>query len=95
MIDHDDALSAVRAIPLSLRRFYIQAYQSYIFNKSLSAAFSDGENLFESESGDVCFDSKGIIGKFIKGMDQILALPFVGYSYYKKTRFANFFDKKF
>lgn len=87
MIDHDDAFSAVRAIPLSLRRFYIQAYQSYIFNKSLSAAFSDGENLFESESGDVCFDSKGIIGKFIKGMDQNLALPFVGYSYYKKTRF--------
>ena len=87
MIDHDDAFSSVRAIPLSLRRFYIQAYQSYIFNKSLSAAFSDGENLFESESGDVCFDSKGIIGKFIKGMDQNLALPFVGYSYYKKTRF--------
>ena len=87
IIDHYDAFSAVRAIPLSLRRFYIQAYQSYIFNKSLSAAFSDGENLFESESGDVCFDSKGIIGKFIKGMDQNLALPFVGYSYYKKTRF--------
>ena len=87
MIAHDDAFTAVRAIPLSLRRFYIQAYQSYIFNKSLSSAFSDGENLFESESGDVCFDMKGIIGKFIKGMDQNLALPFVGYSYYKKTRF--------
>ena len=87
MIAHDDAFTAVRAIPLSLRRFYIQAYQSYIFNKSLSSAFSDGENLFEPESGDVCFDLKGIIGKFIKGMDQNLALPFVGYSYYKKTRF--------
>ncbi|MBI1663331.1 MAG: tRNA pseudouridine(13) synthase TruD [Nitrosopumilus sp.] len=87
MIEHDDSIRAVRAIPLSLRRFYIQAYQSFIFNKSLSAAFSDGENLFESESGDVCFDFKGIIGKFIKGLDQNLALPFVGYSYYKKTRF--------
>ncbi len=87
MIENDDAFSAVRAIPLSLRRFYIQAYQSYIFNKSLSASFSDGENLFGAESGDVCYDSKGIIGKFIKGMDQNLAVPFVGYSYYKKTRF--------
>ncbi|WP_428323844.1 tRNA pseudouridine(13) synthase TruD [Nitrosopumilus sp.] len=87
MMEHDDPFHAVRAIPLSLRRFYIQAYQSFIFNKSLSAAFTDGENLFEPESGDICFDFKGIIGKFIKGLDQNLALPFVGYSYYKKTRF--------
>jgi len=87
MIEHDDPLKAIRAIPVSLRRFYVQAYQSFIFNKSLSFAFSDGEDLFEAKSGDVCFDFKGIIGKYVKGLDQNLALPFVGYSYYKKTRF--------
>ena len=87
MIEHGEPLKAIHAIPLSLRRFYIQAYQSYIFNQSLSSAFSDGENLFEAQAGDVCFDFKGIIGKYVKGMDQYLALPFVGYSYYKKTRF--------
>jgi len=87
MIDHGEPIRAIRAIPVSLRRFYIQAYQSFIFNQSLSSAFLDGENLFESESGDVCFDFNGIIGKYVKGLDQNLALPFVGYSYYKKTRF--------
>ena len=87
MIDHDDSIRAIRAIPLSLRRFYIQAYQSFIFNQSLSAAFLDGENLFESKTGDVCYDSKSIIGKFKDGVEQYLSLPFVGYSYYKKTRF--------
>ena len=87
MIDHDDEQKAIRAIPLSLRRFYIQAYQSFIFNHSLSSAFSDGENMFESQEGDVCFDSEGKLGKYVKGMDQTLALPFVGYAYYKKTRF--------
>jgi tRNA pseudouridine13 synthase len=87
MIEHGDSFKAIRAIPLSLRRFYIQAYQSFIFNQSLSLAFSDGENLFQAKSGDVCFDFKGIIGKFVHGLDQKLALPFVGYSYYKKTRF--------
>ena len=87
MIDHDDSIRAIRAIPLSLRRFYIQAYQSFIFNQSLSAAFLDGENLFQSQSGDVCYDSKSIIGKFKDGVEQYLSLPFVGYSYYKKTRF--------
>ncbi|MFQ5783091.1 MAG: tRNA pseudouridine(13) synthase TruD [Nitrosopumilus sp.] len=87
LIHHDDSIRAIRSIPLSLRRFYIQAYQSFLFNLSLSSAFSDGEDLFEAQSGDVCFDFKGIIGKFVKGLDQHLALPFIGYSYYKKTRF--------
>ena len=87
MIEHDDEFRAIRAIPLQLRRFYIQAYQSFLFNQSLSLAFSDGENMFEAQPNDVCFDLKGIIGKYIKGLDQRLALPFVGYSYYKKTRF--------
>lgn len=87
MIEHREPIRAIRAIPVSLRRFYIQAYQSFIFNQSLSAAFLGGEDLFEAQAGDVCFDHHGIIGKYVKGMDQNLALPFVGYSYYKKTRF--------
>ena len=87
MIEHNDPFRAIRSIVLSLRRFYIQAYQSFIFNQSLSSSFSDGENLFEAQPNDVCFDLKGIIGKYVKGLDQHLALPFVGYSYYKKTRF--------
>ena len=87
MIEHDDSFRAIRAIQISLRRFYIQAYQSFLFNQSLSSAFSDGENLFEAQPSDVCFDLHGIIGKYVKGLDQHLALPFVGYSYYKKTRF--------
>jgi tRNA pseudouridine13 synthase len=87
MIEHGDPIRAIRIIPVSLRRFYIQAYQSFIFNQSLSAAFLDGENLFEAQPGDICFDSHGIIGKYVKGLEQNLALPFVGYSYYKKTRF--------
>ena len=87
MIQHDDPQKAIHAIPLPLRRFYVQAYQSFLFNHSLSMAFSDGENLFEAQEGDVCYDLHGIIGKYVKGLDQHLALPFVGYSYYKKTRF--------
>ncbi len=87
MMEHDDEQKAIRAIPLSLRRFYVQAYQSFLFNQTLSNAFSDGENLFEAQEGDVCYDLHGILGKYVKGLEQHLALPFVGYSYYKKTRF--------
>lgn len=87
MIEHNDEQKAIHAVPLSLRRFYVQAYQSFLFNHALSAAFTDGENLFTAQEGDVCYDHHGIIGKYVKGLDQYLALPFVGYSYYKKTRF--------
>jgi len=93
MIEHGDALRAIRSIQISLRRFYIQAYQSFLFNQSLSSAFSDGENLLEAQPSDVCFDFHGVIGKYVKGLDQRLALPFVGYSYYKKTRFDNQISK--
>ena len=87
MIASNDPQKSIRRVPLSLRRFYIQSYQSFLFNLTLSSAFLDGENLWEPQTGDVCFDFKGIIGKFLKGADQRLAIPFVGYSYYKKTRF--------
>ena len=93
MIDHGDHIRAIRIIPVSLRRFYVQAFQSFIFNQSLSAAFLDGEDMFEAQAGDVCFDSNSIIGKYAEGSDQKLALPFVGYSYYKKTRFDSHISK--
>ncbi|MDH3611162.1 MAG: tRNA pseudouridine(13) synthase TruD [Nitrosopumilus sp.] len=87
MISSKDAQKSIRQVPLSLRRFYIQAYQSFLFNLTLSSAFLDGENLWESQEGDIGFDFKGIIGKYLVGADQHLAIPFIGYSYYKKTRF--------
>lgn len=93
MIDSGDAIKAFKSIPLSLRRFYIQAYQSFLFNMTLSSAYQNGEELFESQSGDVCYDLKGILGKYVKGLDQILAIPIVGYSYYKKTRFDYYISK--
>ncbi|RNJ77332.1 MAG: tRNA pseudouridine(13) synthase TruD [Nitrosopumilus sp. H13] len=93
MIQEDDALAALRAAPVSMRRFYVQAYQSYIFNCSLSLAFSGGEDLFSARDGDVCFDSRGDIGKHVKGVDQRLAVPFVGYAYYKKTRFDQYISR--
>ena len=87
LIRHGDCLRAIRALPVQMRRFYVQAYQSYIFNLTLSRSFDYGENLFESQDGDICYDVKGSLGKHIDGLQQRLAIPMVGYSYYKKTRF--------
>lgn len=87
MIAHGSSLAALRAVPIQLRRLYVQAYQSYLFNRTLSAAFMYGEDLFSAQESDVCYDDNGSLGRFIKGADQHLAVPIVGYSYFKKTRF--------
>ena len=87
MIQDENPKNALRALPLNIRRFFVQAYQSFLFNKTLSAAFTDEEELFLSQQGDVCYDKNGNLGKFSNDPDQRLSIPFVGYAYYKKTRF--------
>jgi len=65
MINHNDHLKAIRALPISIRRFFVQSYQSFIFNRTLCLAFENDEELFTPQEGDVCFDKNGILGKFI------------------------------
>ena len=88
-----DLKIVLRSIPLQMRRFYIQAYQSYIYNKTLSLAFDYGEDLFSAKEGDVCFDRNYILGKFQNDPSQRLTIPLVGDSYFKKTRFDFYIQK--
>jgi len=87
IVEHEDPLRAMRSIPLTIRRFFVQAFQSYVFNCTISAAFEHGEELFLPKSGDVCYDKKNILGRFENDPSQRLAIPLVGYSYSKKNRF--------
>jgi len=93
MIEHGDPVKALRALPLSIRRFFVQAYQSYIFNQTLSMSFDAGEELFSPQSDDVCYNKNNDLGKFENDPSQRLSIPFVGYSYYKKTRFHYYIEK--
>lgn len=85
--DGDDHRAAFLRIPLYLRRLYVQAYQSYVFNLTLTAAASGGYDLSTAHEGDVCFDRADQLGRYGESEGQRLAVPMVGYSYYKKTRF--------
>ena len=89
----NDMKVAIRSISLQMRRFYIQAYQSYIFNKTLSLAFDYGEDLLNPKEGDVCFDRNYMLGKFQNDPYQRLAIPLVGHSYFPKTRFDFYIQK--
>lgn len=89
IIEHGDPLKALRAIPIQLRRFFVESFQSYIFNKAISLAFENGQELTKPEQGDVCFDKNDNLGRFENDPEQRLAIPLVGYSYSKKNRFDN------
>jgi len=93
MIEHDDPVRALRALPLSIRRFFVQSYQSYIFNQTLSMSLDAGEELFSPQPNDVCYNKNSELGKFENDPSQRLTIPFVGYSYYKKTRFHYYIEK--
>ena len=45
-------VKALRRVPIKLRRLYVQAYQSYIFNRTLSRAIAVGEDFSRMELGD-------------------------------------------
>jgi tRNA pseudouridine13 synthase len=63
-----DAVSALRAVPITIRRLFVQAYQAYIFNLCLSAAIASGEDLLQPKEGDLCFEMEGpaTFGRVIK-----------------------------
>jgi tRNA pseudouridine13 synthase len=47
-----DWVRALRAVPVRLRRLYVQAYQSMIFNRTLSRALAKGEDISRLQVGD-------------------------------------------
>ncbi|UCE29536.1 MAG: tRNA pseudouridine(13) synthase TruD [Candidatus Bathyarchaeota archaeon] len=57
-----DFVGAFRKLPLKLRRIFIQAYQSFLFNRSLSERVKRGISIDEVQVGDyvVSLDDHGI-----------------------------------
>jgi tRNA pseudouridine13 synthase len=45
-------VNALRKVPVRLRRLYVQAYQSYIFNRTMSLALAAGEDISDYKKGD-------------------------------------------
>lgn len=79
-------LAALRAVPVGTRRLYVQAYQSYIFNRTLAGAIAAGEPL-AARDGDVCYGADGRLCRHGPA-GAVLAIPLMGHSYYARTRFA-------
>jgi tRNA pseudouridine13 synthase len=87
MVAHGDPQKAIHKLPIGIRRLYVEACQSYLFNLTISNSYQYGEELFAPQQGDVCFGKNAKLGKYEMDDSQTLAIPMVGFSYFKKTRF--------
>ena len=89
-VNGKEPISALRSISINIRRLFVHAYQAYIFNRCLSHAIVNGENILHGNSGDLCFEIEGHLafGK-IRKFNAIIdvdsrvvpALRLVGYSF--------------
>ena len=82
-------IKALRAVPVRLRRFYVQAYQSWIFNRTLSGAIRNGEDISGLKNGDNWAPATegGLVTSAVRGVRETPAagaMPMVqlmGYAY--------------
>jgi tRNA pseudouridine13 synthase len=92
-----NAIAALRAVPIMIRRLFVQAYQAYIFNRCLSRAIMRGEELLQPQTGDLCFETGGPVtfGRIIKYNPNsktklVPAIRMAGYTFQPgKGRFEN------
>jgi tRNA pseudouridine13 synthase len=56
IVNGKDSTCALRSIPISIRRLFVQAFQSFIFNKTLSKAIGKDFSLINCETNDLCFE---------------------------------------
>lgn len=92
-----NAIAALRAVPIMIRRLFVQAYQAYIFNRCLSRAIMRGEDLLQPQAGDLCFEMEGQVtfGRIIKYNPNsktklVPAIRMAGYTFQPgKGRFEN------
>lgn len=102
ILNGKDSITALRTVPITIRRLFVQAFQAYIFNKSLSKAIENEFALLVPEDGDLCFDTNkndlelGKIRKYQRGVltdEKTQGIPIIrlpGYSFQPgKNRFDN------
>ncbi|HKR73372.1 MAG TPA: tRNA pseudouridine(13) synthase TruD [Candidatus Nitrosocosmicus sp.] len=56
LLNGKDPIIALRSIPITIRRLFVQAFQAYLFNKTLSKAIENNFSLIRPENNDLCFE---------------------------------------
>ncbi|MFY3740676.1 MAG: tRNA pseudouridine13 synthase [Candidatus Nitrosomirales archaeon] len=96
LLKSNDPVKAIRRLPITIRRMLVQAYQSYIFNKTLSTAIKEGYEVALPKQNDICFSFTDD-GFNMTGMNrydenaknlQLPTIPLAGYAFRDNNRFS-------
>jgi tRNA pseudouridine13 synthase len=84
-------IRAIRSIPLRVRRLFVNAYQSYIFNRTLSAAIEDDADLTTIHHSELYAEVSGVRMLDVRRAEEkvdrskgVLLCPLVGYNFKKE-----------
>ncbi|MBI3840459.1 MAG: tRNA pseudouridine(13) synthase TruD [Thaumarchaeota archaeon] len=94
----EDWVGALRAIPVRLRRLYAQAYQSYLFNRTLSEALRAELDISQFEKGDNWCEvgDDGLVLSRVRGVRDGAtgnALPMVQLAGFAYRNYGSRFDR--
>jgi tRNA pseudouridine13 synthase len=92
-----DWVKALRAVPVKLRRLYVEAYQSSIFNETLSEVLASGEDISKPQPGDNWAEvsEDGMVASEVHGVKEALAVnavPMVQLVGYARRDYGSRFD---
>ncbi len=94
LLRHRDYIKVLRSLPIKVRRLFVEAYQAYIFNRTLSKALNEGYDISRVFKDDVCFHYDGrlrglkVAESSDSDEDAIVAVPLIGYAFRPKGRFG-------
>lgn len=100
ILNGSNSIKVLRTVPITIRRLFVQAFQAYLFNKTLSAAIENEFSLSIPKDGDLCFEINkndlelGKVRKYFGASfkkDKVQGIPIIrlpGYSFQPgKNRF--------
>ena len=90
---------ALRRVHIKVRRLYVQAYQSYLFNRTLSRSVAEGEDISKMEPGDNWADASpdGLLTSAPRGVRDTPtagAVPMVQVVGYAYRDYGSRFDRR-
>jgi len=90
---------ALRRVPIKLRRLYVQAYQSYVFNRTLSVSMAEGDDISKMEPGDNWAEASpdGLLTSAPRGVRDVptvRAVPMVQMVGYAFRDYGSRFDRR-
>ena len=90
---------ALRAVPVGLRRLYVHAYQSWLFNRALSRAVMEGEDISAMKGGDnwAQVSDDGMVTSEVRGVRDVptaASVPMVQVVGYAYRNYGSRFDSR-